>query len=137
MFKSKRFNPVLLLMVLSVVGMVMFYGFTMSDVSPDGNVYAAPTPELEVIHKIKGNKLMLEFRVQHFELQEKRIGGQDTYGKGYISLAVNDEEVARIHKNLHVLEGLTPGKHTVKVQLLDHDDKPLGIEKTFEIEVKE
>ncbi len=95
----------------------------------------APTPEMEVRHMVKGSKLFLEFQLKHFGLHAEKTDGKPVYGEGHIQLYIDGNKIAKIHKGAYVYPSLTPGKHTVLVELAHHDNKTYGIKQEFTIEV--
>lgn len=132
---QKWIRTVYVFWIFVFVGWVGFSLVTLKD-GAGGSVSAVvPTPELHVEHKVSGEKLFLSFRLKHFDLQKSPINAKAVYGAGHIQLLIDGVKVANIYKSAYVYPTLSPGQHSVVVQLAHHDGSTYGITKPFTIDV--
>jgi hypothetical protein len=126
--------------VLLVFGFLGWLGFTIITLveKNQGEIVSAvaPTPEFEVLHHVKGSKLYLEFRINHFQLVKEKMGQKPYYGEGHILLYVDDKPVAHIYKSAYVYAGLQPGSHKIRVELVHNNNESYGIGKEFPIVIR-
>jgi len=64
--------------------------------------------------------------VQHFQYVPERVNGDPIDREGHAHLFVDGKKVARLYSEWFYLSNLTPGEHTVSVQLNAHNHHVLG-----------
>ncbi|MBT9281941.1 MAG: hypothetical protein KM312_04695 [Hydrogenibacillus schlegelii] len=102
---------------------------------PAGGARAAPTPELDVKSEVRHGKVYLEFRCRHFRLAAPDPTAPKRYGEGHIVLTVDGREVARLDRRVFVVEGLKPGAHAFRAELVHRDGSPYGVVREWTVAV--
>lgn len=121
--------------ICAFIGWIGFSLLNINDGQRNSVSALTPTPELDVRHSIKGDKLFLDFQLKHFSLHADKVGAKPVYGEGYIQLYIDGKKVDNIYKRAHVYPSLTHGRHTVVVELTHHNHEPYGITQQFTVDV--
>lgn len=94
-------------------------------------------PTLVVDHTQDGRNVAITYRVENMKISADHYGHQAVAGEGHLHVYVDGVQKAGLKSDAPVrLENLSPGKHTIKLDLQNNDHTPLHIEKTFEVEIK-
>lgn len=133
--KRKWVRSVYILFIFAFIGWIGFSLINVKEGHKSSVSAVAPTPELEVKHTVKGNKLYLVFQLKHFELSSDKVGGKPVYGEGHINLYIDGSKVAQIYKSAYVYPSLTQGKHDIRIELAHHDQETYGITEEFTVDV--
>jgi plastocyanin len=75
--------------------------------------------------EVQGGSQEIRAILHDFTLDAESIGGANVEGTGHWTLTVNDEMVASVGEPIYTLEGLEPGEHSVRVELVNNDGTPL------------
>jgi hypothetical protein len=94
-------------------------------------------PSLDARIVQEGRSATLTYSVINLQLAPEHMGKQNVPGEGHLHLMVDGKQKAMLKTTAPVkLENLTPGKHTVQLDLQNNDHSTLGVEKSFQIEIK-
>jgi hypothetical protein len=84
-----------------------------------------------------GKSATITYQVSNLHLSADHMGGTDVQGEGHLHLTVDGKQKAMLNTDSPViLENLSTGKHTIKLDLQSNDHKALHVEKVYQIEVK-
>jgi hypothetical protein len=84
-----------------------------------------------------GHNVTITYRVDNLRISADHYGHQAVAGEGHLHVYVDGVQKAGLKTDAPVrLENLTPGKHTIKIDLQNNDHTALGIDKTFQVEIK-
>ena len=93
--------------------------------------------QMKVTHKVVGKDLHLSFELKNFELSFENVNKEKVNGQGHIHLYIDGDKVMKIYQQEYVWQQLEPGTHEVRIELAHNDHEPVGVEKSFTIEVAE
>lgn len=91
--------------------------------------------------KVSGKVALLEVNAKDFTWNKTFAAKEpkepkNVAGEGHAILTLDTKEPVYLGTMRHSLSGLEPGKHTLKVALVNNDNSPLNRELTVEFEVK-
>jgi hypothetical protein len=94
-------------------------------------------PSLNAQIEQDGKSATITYQVSNLHLSADHMGGTDVQGEGHLHLTVDGKQRAMLNTESPViLENLSTGKHTIKLDLQSNDHKALDVEKVYQIEVK-
>lgn len=94
-------------------------------------------PSLTADYTQDGHNVTITYKVENMKISADHYGHQAVPGEGHLHVYVDGVQKAGLKSEAPVrLENLSPGKHTIKLDLQNNDHTPIGIEKTFQIEIK-
>lgn len=97
--------------------------------------------KLSVKMKVAGTVALVEMTAKEFtwnktyaakEPEDPKNNGNE----GHAILTLDSNEPAYVGTLRHALSNLTPGEHTLKVELVNNDNSPKGVEATIKFTVK-
>lgn len=84
-----------------------------------------------------GHNVTISYKVENLKISADHYGHEAVPGEGHLHVYVDGVQKAGLKTDAPVrLENLSPGKHTIKIDLQNNDHTPLNIEKTFQVEIK-
>jgi hypothetical protein len=96
---------------------------------------AKPTLTADLVQD--GRNVTITYKVGNMKISADHYGHQAVPGEGHLHVYVDNVQKAGLKTDAPVrLENLTPGKHTIKLDLQNNDHTPLNVEKTFQVDVK-
>jgi hypothetical protein len=102
-----------------------------------GSAQMGSKPSLDAQYVVVGKSVTITYKVSNLQLSADHMGGARVPGEGHLHLTVDGKQKAMLNTESPVkLENLTPGKHTIKLDLQQNDHTALNIEKIWDIEVK-
>lgn len=102
-----------------------------------GVAKAGAKPRLDAQFVQAGRSVTINYKVENLKISSEHVGHDPVQGEGHLHIYVDGKQKAVLNTEAPVkLENLTPGKHTIKLDLQNNNHTPLQVEKVFEIEVK-
>ncbi|MFC0211008.1 DUF6130 family protein [Paenibacillus chartarius] len=96
---------------------------------------AKPTLTADLVQD--GHSVTITYKVENMHISSEHYGHQAVPGEGHLHVYVDGVQKAGLKTDAPVrLENLPAGKHTIKLNLQNNDHTSLGVEKSWEIEVK-
>jgi len=68
----------------------------------------------------------IHITTERFQLKPEKINSDPVEGEGHAHLYIDEQKVARLYGNWYHVPALTPGRHSIKVQLNGHDHATLA-----------
>lgn len=94
-------------------------------------------PVLNAEYAQNGRNVTITYKVDNFKISGDQIDKAPVAGVGHLHLYVDGKHKALLKTNVPVkLENLSPGEHTIKLDLQNNNHTPLNVEKEFKITVK-
>jgi hypothetical protein len=94
-------------------------------------------PTLTADYTQDGKNVTITYKVENMKISADHYGHQAVPGEGHLHVYVDGVQKAGLKSDAPVrLENLSPGKHTIKLDLQNNDHTPIGVAKTFQIEIK-
>jgi len=69
----------------------------------------------------------IHLRPDRFKFTPENVNGENIEGEGHAHLFVDEEKVARVYGSWFHLPALTPGRHSIKIQLNANDHSTLAV----------
>jgi hypothetical protein len=100
-------------------------------------VSANAKPTLDAKFVQDGRDVTITYTVKNMNISADHVDHAPVQGEGHLHIYVDGKQKAVLKTAAPVkLENLTPGKHTIKLDLQHNNHTPLNVEKIFDIEVK-
>jgi hypothetical protein len=85
-----------------------------------------------IVHQhVRGTNVYVECIINHFSFTAGEQNNQD--GKGYVQLYVDGKKMDPISQAAFIIKNLSPGKHTIKLELMKNSKESYGLRETFEV----
>jgi hypothetical protein len=108
-----------------------------NSVQKQSSINTNAKPTLTADFTQDGKNVTITYKVENMKISADHYGHQAVPGEGHLHVYVDGVQKAGLKSDAPVrLENLAPGKHTIKLDLQNNDHTPLGIEKTFQVEIK-
>ncbi|MGM7635954.1 hypothetical protein [Bacillus sp. Hm123] len=85
-----------------------------------------------VSHTLKGQQVLVECVVENVSFSTEGRQGKVI---GHAAVYIDGAFYKKYDTAAFIVKGLTPGKHTIDVKLVDKSNQPLGYEKTFQVTI--
>lgn len=96
-------------------------------VSPEAEI-----PSLFVQHQIKGETVLINCIVTGISFRESDLSKKKL---GKLVISIDGKKKSEVNAAAFIIKGLTPGSHTVKVEVVDLNNTPYGMEKEFMVNI--
>ncbi|WP_017753602.1 hypothetical protein [Calidifontibacillus oryziterrae] len=84
---------------------------------------------------VKGNDVFVECVISDFTFSKRDGTKKNKQGYGFLQLYLNGKKIDNIYTAAFIIKGLPIGKHQIKLELVNNDGTPYGIEHNFEVEI--
>ena len=89
---------------------------------------------MTVRHHVKEKDVYVEVVIPGFNFSEMNKK-EKVSGEGYIQLYLNGKKIDEIHQAAFIVKGLPSGKHSLKIEIVQNDSTPYGVEKEFTVTI--
>ncbi|WP_102347053.1 hypothetical protein [Bacillus sp. Marseille-P3661] len=90
---------------------------------------------MTVREEVRDNNVYVECVISNFTFSKRNEKVANKQGTGYIKLYLNNQKIDDIYTAAFIMKGLPKGVHRVKLELVNNDGTPYGVEKEFEVTV--
>ena len=122
------------------LGLMGFHALETKNATPSSQshviVEEVKQPTLDVTHQLKGNDLHMKLTVTNFTFSLEHMGLANKQGEGHVHLYVDGKKVAKIFEPQLVYSDLSPGTHTIEVELAHNNHESYGVKKSVQVTVK-
>ncbi len=99
------------------------------------SVTASEERKMTVQYDIRENQLFVECLINGFLFSEEKAGTQHKEGEGHLRLYIDEEHIDTLYQPAFIVEGLSKGKHDIKVIIVKNDRTPYELEETFQVHI--
>lgn len=116
-------------------------GHTQNSVKVDADVnkakLGAAAPQLGGSVTMEGNTAVVSFVVSNMTLSPEHYGKKHVPGEGHVHVSVDGVYKESVKHQVPIrIQNLTPGKHTVTLEVQQNDHTSYNVQKVFNLEVK-
>lgn len=87
---------------------------------------------MSVKQEVRGNDVYVECVISNFTFSKR---DEKAKGSGFIQLYLNGQKIDDIYTAAFIIKGLPLGNHLIKLELVQNDGTPYGINHEFEVKV--
>jgi hypothetical protein len=120
------------LTILSIFLVGILSGFQSSTALSDYSEYSEVNPSFFVQSKTKGNNVYVECILSGISFRESDQNGQKV---GKLIIWLDGKKTQEVNSAAFIIKGLPPGKHEVKLEVVDLKNKSYGITNVFLVNI--
>jgi hypothetical protein len=120
------------LTILSIFLVGILSGFQSSTALSDYIEYSEVNPSFFVQSKTKGNNVYVECILSGISFRESDQNGQKV---GKLIIWLDGKKTQEVNSAAFIIKGLPPGKHEVKLEVVDLKNKSYGITNVFLVNI--